>query len=446
MSKTLIEHGTIVNDGVSFKGYLLIDGDRIAAVGEGDFTDADFYGTRIDAGGKLVIPGVIDDQVHFREPGLTWKGDITTESAAAVAGGVTSYMEMPNTKPPATDESGLEWKYDRAAETSAANYSFYLGATNENLKEIRRIDPHTVCGVKVFMGSSTGNMLVDDQKTLSAIFAESPVIIATHCEDEAIIRENIATFRSRYGDNVEPYMHPIIRNAEACYRSSAHAVELADKYGSDLHVLHLSTALELTLFDAKPLTEKKITNEICAHHLWFSDEDYAAKGNFIKWNPAVKSAADRQALREALLNGKADVVATDHAPHTLEEKQKPYWECPSGGPLVQHSLVTMLELTRQGVFTPEKVVEKMCHAPAQRFKVKERGYLRKGFFADVVIVDPEAMWTVEKSNVRYKCGWSPFEGYEFTHKILHTFVNGQHIYNNGEIDDTVRGRRLEFDR
>lgn len=445
MAKTLIENGTIVNEGLTYKGYVLINDDRIEAAGEGRF-EGDFYGTRIDAEGQLVIPGVIDDQVHFREPGLTHKADIASESAAAVAGGVTSYMEMPNTNPPTTSESELEWKYDRAAETSLANYSFYLGATNDNIREIKQLDPHTVCGVKLFMGSSTGNMLVDDRKTLSAIFAESPVLIAAHCEDEAMIRENTETFRRRYSDNIEPWMHPLIRSAEACYRSSAYAVELADKYGSQLHVLHLSTARELTLFDAKPLAEKKITNEVCVHHLWFSDEDYAAKGNFIKWNPAVKTAADRLALREGLLNGKVDVAATDHAPHTLEEKRKPYWECPSGGPLVQHSLVAMLELARQGVMPVEKAVEKMCHAPAQLYKVKERGFLRPGYYADVVVVDPSSPWTVATDNILYKCGWSPFEGTEFSHKVAHTFVNGRHVYNNGELDRGIRGERLEFDR
>ncbi len=445
MGKILIENGTLVNEGLSRNGYVLVEGDRIAAVGEGKFS-GEFYGTRIDAAGKLVIPGIIDDQVHFREPGLTEKGDIASESAAAVAGGVTSYMEMPNTKPPTTNEGSLEWKYARAEETSLANYSFYLGATNDNLKEIRQLDPHTVCGVKVFMGSSTGNMLVDDQKTLSAIFAESPVLIATHCEDEAVIRANIEEFRAQYGENIEPWMHPQIRNAEACYRSSAHAVELADKYGSNLHVLHLSTAQELALFDAKPLAEKKITNEICAHHLWFSEEDYKLKGNFIKWNPAIKSAADRAALREGLLGGKADVVATDHAPHTLAEKQRSYWECPSGGPLVQHSLAAMLELARQGVLSVEKVIEKMCHAPAQRFKVSQRGYLRPGYFADIVIVDPASPWTVSRDNILYKCVWSPFEGTQFSHRVLHTFVNGRHAYNDGQLDRSIRGRRLEFDR
>ncbi len=445
MGKILIENGTLVNEGTSRKGYVLIEGDRIAGIGEGAFS-GDFYGTRIDAQGKLVMPGVIDDQVHFREPGLTSKGDMASESAAAVAGGVTSFMEMPNTKPPTTDKSSLEWKYEKAAQSSLANYSFYLGATNSNLKEIKQVDPRTVCGVKLFMGSSTGNMLVDDQKTLSAIFAECPALIATHCEDETIIRENIANFRARYGDNIAPAMHPLIRSAEACYRSSAHAVELADKYGSNLHVLHLSTAHELTLFDAKPLADKKITNEICVHHLWFSDKDYAQHGNFIKWNPAIKSEADRQALREGLLNGKVDVVATDHAPHTLVEKQKPYWECPSGGPLVQHSLTAMLELARQGILPTEKVVEKMCHAPAQRFGIKQRGYLRPGYYADIVIVDPASQWTVTKDNLLYKCGWSPFEGTEFSHMVIHTFVNGRHVYNNGKLDKSIMGSRLEFER
>lgn len=445
MGKILIENGTIINEGRSYNGYIIIEGDTIAQMGEGAYC-GDHSGERLDAGGLIVMPGVIDDQVHFREPGLTWKGDIASESAAAVAGGITSFMEMPNTKPPATSLSELERKYDRAAETSLANYSFLLGATNDNIREITKIDPRHIPGVKVFMGSSTGNMLVDDEKSLSAIFAESPVPIATHCEDESIIRANAEEFRRRYGEGIAPAMHPLIRSAEACYRSSAHAVELADKYGSDLHVLHLSTARELSLFDAKALADKKITNEVCVHHLWFSDEDYADKGNFIKWNPAVKSAADRAALREALLSGKADVVATDHAPHTLEEKERPYWDCPSGGPLVQHSLAAMLELSRRGVLPVEKVVEKMCHAPAQRFRIEKRGYLRPGYFADITIVDPNALWAVSESEILYKCGWSPFAGTQFSHRVVHTFVNGRHAYDNGRLDRDLRGAPLKFER
>lgn len=445
MREILIHGGEIVNEGRRFKGYVLIRGEKIAVVGEGEFC-GEFAGERVDASGKMVIPGIIDDQVHFREPGLMHKADIHSESVAAVAGGVTSFMEMPNTNPATTAIEELERKFERAAEVSTANYSFYFGATNDNTHQLRQIDPRRVCGVKLFMGSSTGNMLVDDERTLSAIFAESPVLVATHCEDERTIRENAAAFKARYGDGVEPYMHPLIRSAEACYRSSAKAVELADKYGSQLHVLHLSTARELSLFDAKPLEQKKITNEVCVHHLWFSDEDYARKGNFIKWNPAIKTATDRDALREGLLNGKVDIVATDHAPHTLDEKMRPYWECPSGGPLVQHSLAAMLELSRQGILTAEQAVDKMCHAPAVRYGVDRRGYLREGYYADVVIVDPDAGWVVEKKNILYKCGWSPFEGEKFSADVWKTYVNGRCIYSEGVVDDMSRGMRLEFAR
>ena len=365
MANVLIEGGVLVNEGRSFRGYLVVQGDRIAEIGQGDYPREEFAGERIDARGMWVLPGVIDDQVHFREPGLTYKEDIFSGSRAAVAGGVTSFMDMPNTKPATTTLELLDRKREMAASKSLINYSFYFGATNNNLRELHRVDPRTTCGVKVFMGSSTGNMLVDDQRVLSAIFAESPVLIATHCEDDAMIRILTERYRQEYGDRVPPAMHAVIRSAEACYRSSARAVELADRYGSNLHVLHLSTERELSLFDAKAVGEKKITSEVCVHHLWFSEEDYATKGNRIKWNPSVKSAADRAALRGGLLSGKVDVVATDHAPHTKEEKAKPYWECPSGGPLIQHSLVAMLELSTQGVLTPEQVVEKMCHAPCR---------------------------------------------------------------------------------
>lgn len=446
MYRLLIENGTLINEGHRFAGYIEIAGERIVRVGEGVYPEARFDGKRIDAAGQLVLPGVIDDQVHFREPGLTYKADIHSESIAAVAGGITSYMEMPNTKPPAVTNALLEEKFQRAAETSVANYSFYLGATNDNLPEIRALDPRRVCGLKLFMGSSTGNMLVDDEASLTAIFAESPVLIATHCEDEATIRANTEAFRAKYGENITPAMHPLIRSAEACYRSSARAVELADRYGADLHILHLSTARELDLFERKPLGDKKITNEVCVHHLWFCDEDYVAKGNFIKWNPAIKTHGDRDALRAALIDGRADVVATDHAPHTLEEKMQPYLSAPSGGPLVQHSLVAMLELSRQGLWNAEKVVEKMCHAPALRFGVKERGYLREGYFADIVLVDPAADWTVTRENVLSKCGWSPFEGVRFGHRVSHTIINGTLVYKDGKVDTTFRGAALEFDR
>lgn len=445
MAEILIENGLIVNEGHKYTGYVLVSGDRISDIGEGRYKK-EYSGERIDATGKIVMPGVIDDQVHFREPGLTYKGDIASESASAVAGGVTSFMEMPNTNPPTTSLGAWEWKMERAAETSLANYSFYLGASNDNIEEVKRVDPRSVCGIKMFMGSSTGNMLVDDEKTLSAVFAESPVLVAVHAEYEPIIKDNIERFRMKYGDNITPGMHPLIRSAEACYRSSAKAVELADKYGTDLHVLHLSTARELSLFDKKPLADKKITNEVCVHHLWFSDEDYAEKGNFIKWNPAIKSIKDRDTLREGLLNGKVDVVATDHAPHSFEEKQRPYWECPSGGPLVQHSLVVMLELSSQGVLPLEQVVEKMCHAPSIRYNVKDRGFLRKGMYADVVVVDPAAAWTVAKENILYKCGWSPFEGVSFSHKVTATIINGKLVYDGENIDSSFRGDALVFDR
>ncbi len=448
MSKTVILGGTIFNEGRRFEGYLEIENDRIVRIAEGPYPDSasnDSIET-IDATGQWVLPGVIDDQVHFREPGLTYKADIHSESAAAVAGGVTSFMDMPNNKPATTTLALLEEKFERAAQTSLANYSFYLGATNDNLSEITHIDPHHVCGLKVFMGSSIGNMLVDDDQALAAIFAESPVLIATHCEDEATVQANLAAFKAQYGDQLTARMHPLIRSAEACYRSTARAVELADRYGANLHVLHLSTARELELFSNAPLAQKKITNEVCAHHLWFCDEDYDRLGNRIKWNPSIKTAADRQALREGLVNGKVDVVATDHAPHTLEEKQRPYAEAPSGGPLIQHSLVCLLELCRQGVLTPELTVEKMCHAPAQRFAICDRGFLRPGYFADLVIVDPNAPWTVTPENILSKCGWSPFEGVTFSHRVIRTLVNGRTVYLNGQLDRTARGQALVFDR
>lgn len=446
MSKLLIYGGTIVNEGVRFQGYIVVAGDRIAEIGYGSDPPEGFDGTVIDATGQLVLPGVIDDQVHFREPGLTYKADIHSESIAAAAGGVTSYMDMPNVKPPTITNTLLEAKFDRAAETSVTNYSFYLGATNDNLNEIRNLNPKRVCGVKLFMGSSTGNMLVDREHALTAIFAESPVLVATHCEDEATIRAHMEQFTQQYGDQITVEMHPLIRSAEACYRSSAKAVELATRYGGDLHVLHLSTARELDLFENKPLDQKRITNEVCVHHLWFSDADYARKGNFIKWNPAIKQSTDRDALRMGINDGRVDMVATDHAPHTLEEKQQPYLSAPSGGPLVQHSLVAMLDMSREGIFPIEKVVEKMCHAPAARFRVKERGYLRKGYFADIVLVDPEDPWIVSADNILYKCGWSPLEGVTFFHRVTHTLINGRLVFNRGVVDTTLRGRALEFDR
>ncbi len=401
----------------------------------------------IDAYGLHLIPGVIDDQVHFRDPGLTHKADLYTESKAAVAGGITSFMEMPNTIPQALSQEILGKKYELGAEKSFANYSFYMGASNDNLEEILKTDPKTVCGIKVFMGASTGNMLVDNPETLDGIFSRAPTLVAVHCEDEPIIQENTRILRDRLGEDIPISYHPMIRSEEACYRSSSFAVELAEKHNTRLHVLHLSTARELELFDNPiPLEDKKITAEVCVHHLWFHEGDYDRLGTFIKWNPAIKSMEDRDALLKGLLADKIDVVATDHAPHTIEEKTNPYFKAPSGGPLVQHALVAMLELFHRGAISIEKVVEKMCHAPAKCFRIKNRGFIREGFAADLVLVDLNDPWRVEKDNVLYKCGWSPFEGEEFHSKVSHTFVNGKLVYKQGNIDESVRGERLLFDR
>lgn len=448
----LIENARICNEGKVFDGFVTLEGDRIGIVGEGEpGTEVRESAAEVwDVKKAWVLPGVIDDQVHFREPGLTEKGDIYTESRAAAAGGVTSYMEMPNTKPPATTLELLEEKYSRAVEVSAVNYSFYLGAANDNAAEVEKADPTWICGLKLFMGSSTGNMLVDNEETLERIFRNSPLLVATHCEDEEIIKANLARARVAFGGNVPPMMHPKIRSTEACYKSTARAVGLAHKYGGRLHVLHLSTGKELELFEKdKALEDKQVTCEVCVHHLWFSDADYAAKGNLIKWNPAVKSVADRDALRVGVRSGLVDVVATDHAPHLLEEKMKPYLEAPSGGPLVQHSLVGMMTLAAEGVFRMEDVVERMCHAPAKLFRVKERGFLRTGYYADLVIAEQAAGtgWTVERNQeLLYKCGWSPFEGAEMKARVLKTVVNGRLVYEDGRgVDDGVRGMRLEFE-
>lgn len=450
----LIDNALIGNEGELYAGWLTIEGERIGAVGRGAVPEEvrAAAARRVDVEGALVMPGVIDDQVHFREPGLTEKAEIRTEAQAAAAGGVTSYMEMPNTRPPATTLALLEEKYARAAEVSAVNYSFYLGATNDNLAEIERIDPERVCGLKVFMGSSTGNMLVDNEQTLADIFRLSPVLVATHCEDEATVKANMAMARAAFGEEVPVAMHPIIRSAEACYRSTAHAVELAHKYGGRLHVLHLSTARELTLFEqGVPIEEKRITNEVCVHHLWFSEGDYAERGNLIKWNPAVKSASDRDTLRAGVRSGLVDVVATDHAPHLLAEKQKPYLSAPSGGPLVQHSLPAMLTLAAEGIFTVEQVIERMCHAPARLFRVRERGFLRPGYYADIAVVKLNEPWTVSRDNHRpgeqilSKCGWSPLEGLTLSAKVVATWVNGAEVYTaEGGVDTAVRGKRLLF--
>ncbi len=441
----IIKQARIVNEGRQFTGDVYVSGEVIEKVLEGENLPAEKGWEVVAADGLFLLPGVIDEHVHFREPGLEYKADIFTESRAAVAGGVTSFMEMPNTHPPALTQELLEEKYALAAEKSLANYSFFMGASNDNLVEVLKTDPSRVCGVKVFMGSSTGNILMDDKETLEAIFSKVPMLIATHCEDEETIQNNNTEFFKLQGLKVTASVHPKIRSAEACYLSSSEAVSLARKFGTRLHILHLSTAREMKLFDNDiPLKEKKITAEVCVHHLWFSDKDYPAKGNFIKWNPAVKTEADRLALFDALLDGRLDVVATDHAPHTLEEKQQPYFKAPSGGPMVQHSLTAMLEFVHQKKITVEKVVEKMCHNPAILFGVQKRGFIRPGYAADLVLVDMNKPWEVARSNVFYKCGWSPFEGVRFHAEVQMTFVNGQMVYNRGTINENIRGERLLF--
>lgn len=445
----LIRNAQIVNEEELFKGSVLICDDLITEIFRGGTSNEQIPENIdiLDAEGKLLIPGVIDDQVHFREPGLTHKADIESESRAAVAGGVTSFMEMPNTLPPTLTQELLEEKYQIAAKTSVANYSFYMGTSNYNVDEVLKTDPATVCGVKIFLGASTGNLLVDDPQTLERLFSECKLLIATHCEDETIIKHNSAAFLQKYGENVLINMHPTIRSSEACYRSSEYAVNMAKKYGTRLHVLHLSTAQEMQLFDNSiPLKDKHITAEVCVHHLWFSDEDYQKLGTKIKWNPAVKTANDRQELMEALINDKLDVVATDHAPHTIEEKNNTYFKAPSGGPLVQHSLQVMLEFWHQKKISLEKIVEKMCHAPAICFKIKNRGFIHKGYYADLVLIEPNRLFTVNKENILYKCGWSPFEAHTFHSTITHTFVNGSLVFENGIINDSYKGMRLLFNR
>ena len=443
----IIRNATIVNEGRTFIGSVVISGDHIKEIFEGSQpVEISQPYTEIDATGLLLLPGVIDDQVHFRDPGLTQKGDIYTESKAAVAGGVTSYFDMPNTRPQATTIEILEDKYTLASTKSMANYSFLMGVTNDNLEELKKVDPHKVAGVKMFMGSSTGNMLVDNQDTLNRVFAEIPLLIVTHCEDESTIQKNIQHYKELLGEDIPVKYHPLIRSAEACYKSSAYAVELATKYNSRLHVFHLSSAMEMSLFSSDiPLKDKRITAEVCVHHLWFSDKDYARYGNRIKWNPAIKSETDRLALIDAVNSNKMDVIATDHAPHLLSEKEGSCLKAASGGPLVQHSLVAMLQLVRQGIFTLEKVVDKMCHSPAVLFRIQNRGYIRKGYYADLVLVDPNRSWTVNSDNILYKCGWSPFEGATFDASVLQTWVNGKLVYDNGQFDETVYGKRLLFD-
>lgn len=444
----LIKNALLITDNKKVSASVIIDGEFIIdiLVDASQPVDESRFNEVTDARGKWLLPGVIDDQVHFREPGLTHKADIHTESKAAAAGGVTSYMEMPNTMPLTITLEALEDKYRTGAEKSVVNYSFYMGATNSNLDELKKVDPAAVCGVKVFMGSSTGNMLVDNSETLSAIFSEIPMLIATHCEDEVTIRQNKEYYKQLRGDDLPVEYHPLIRNAEACYRSSSFAIELARKFNTRLHVLHLSTAREMELFtNSVPLKEKRITSEVCVHHLWFSDEDYGAYGNRIKWNPAVKTSTDRDALIEALNDDRLDVVATDHAPHLLREKEGNCLKAASGGPLVQYSLVAMLELVRNGNFTVEKVVQKMCHAPADLFRVHKRGFIRKGYYADLVLVNPAAEWQVNATDIESKCGWSPFEGVVFHHRVEKTWVNGNLVYTDGKVNDTIRGKRLQFD-
>ena len=445
MNKILIKNARIVNEGRMFKGSVLIDGDKIAEVFEEVVPETASNVQVIDAEGKLLLPGAIDDQVHFREPGLTHKGDIASESRAAVAGGVTSFMDMPNTKPQTTTIADLEWKLQRGAETSAANYSFFFGGTNDNMDEIRKLDRSRVPGLKLFLGSSTGNMLVDKKESLERIFGEADMLIAIHAEKEEVIKRNIAYYTGKYGEDLDISFHSKIRSEEACYASSSEAVELATRLNSRLHILHLSTAKELTLLSNEiPLSEKKITGEVCVHHLWFHDGDYAKFGNRIKWNPSIKTLEDRVALRNAVNDNPIDIVATDHAPHLLSEKEGSCLKAASGGPLVQHSLVAMLEMVAEGCFTYEKVVEKMAHMPADLFHIDRRGYIRPGYYADLVLVDPEKSWTVAPENIVYKCGWAPFEGTTFHHSVSQTFVNGQLVYDNGVINDEVRGMEVRY--
>ena len=445
--KTLISNALIINEGCSFKGSVLIDGNIISVVHVGlDIPQAGLQGDvkTIDASGKWLLPGAIDDQVHFREPGLTHKGDMGSESRAAVAGGVTTFMDMPNTNPQTVTLEALEWKFQRAAGTSVANYSFFFGGTNENASLISRLDRKRVPGIKLFLGSSTGNMLVDKEESLRRFFGETDFLIAVHAEKEDIIRKNIADYTAKYGDDLDVAFHPRIRSAEACYASSLEAVSLAKKLGTRLHLFHLSTAGELELLDKGLLNKRKITGEVCVHHLWFCDDDYPTFGNRIKWNPAIKTKADRDALRNAVNNDTIAVVATDHAPHLLSEKEGSCLTAASGGPLVQHSLLAMLALSRDGIFPKEKVVEKMAHHPAALFGIDRRGYIREGYYADLVLIDPERSTTVTKENIFYKCGWSPFENIIFPYSIRKTFVNGKEVYSDGNFLNNFIGMEVKY--
>ena len=444
MASTLIKNALVVNEGKQFQGDVLIKSGRIEKINEEIPVENH---EAVDLQGNLLLPGIIDDQVHFREPGLTHKADIASESRAAVAGGITSYMEQPNTNPQTTTLEKLEAKFGLAAGNSYANYSFLFGGTNDNLEELKRLDKRSCSGVKLFLGSSTGNMLVDDEQVLEGIFRNTELVISAHCEDETTIRENLERYRNQYGDDIPVQFHPLIRSAQACYLSSSKAIALAKKTGARLHVFHLSTAAEMDLFTNEiPLEQKQITAEVCIHHLWFSDADYKDKGTLIKWNPAVKTAEDRDQLWKALLDDRLDVVATDHAPHTLEEKDQIYTKAPSGGPLVQHALPAMLDKYHEGVISLEKIVEKMCHNPAKLFDIEQRGFIREGYYADLVALDLNGSWTVNKENIAYKCGWSPFEGHRFKSQVTHTWVNGHLAYDRGNYSDNRNGMRLTFDR
>ena len=444
MKKTIIKNATIVNEFQIFEGDVLIEGEFIKKIGKNLSAE---NATIIDAEGKLLMPGIIDDQVHFREPGLTHKGTIATESRAAIAGGVTTFVEQPNTNPQTVTIEKLEEKMEIGKQTSFANYSFMFGGTNDNLEELKRLDKNACAGVKLFLGSSTGNMLVDNEEVIEKIFSNTELVISAHCEDETTIKNNLEKYKAEFGDAIPIKYHPIIRSEEACYLSSSRAIELAKKTNARLHVFHVSTAKETNLFrNDIPLEEKRITAEVCTHHLWFSDADYDEKGTFIKWNPAVKTAADRDGLWEALLDDRIDVLATDHAPHTLAEKQNIYTNAPSGGPLVQHTLSALLEKVKEGKISLEKLVQKMCHNPAILFNIEKRGYIKEGYFADLVLVDRNSSWTVTKNNILYKCGWSPFEGTSFSAECTHTFVNGNLAYQNGKISEERNVKRLTFNR
>ncbi|WP_395047943.1 dihydroorotase [Flavobacterium sp.] len=445
MKQVLIKNAKIVNEGIIFEGDVLIENEFIIEIGE-NISPKSSDCKIIDAEGNYLIPGMIDDQVHFREPGLTHKGDIASESRAAISGGITSYIEQPNTVPNAVTQELLEQKYQIAAQSSYANYSFMMGATNDNLEEVLKTNPKNVAGIKIFLGSSTGNMLVDNEAVLEKIFSSTKMLIAVHCEDETTIKNNLEKYKEEYGDDIPMEFHHLIRSEEACYLSSSKAVALAQKTGARLHIFHVSTAKETELFSHIPVEDKQITAEVCIHHLWFTNDDYAKKGTLIKWNPAVKTQADKDALWKALLDDRIDVIATDHAPHTLEEKQNPYTTAPSGGPLVQHAVVALFEAFHQGKISIEKIVEKTAHNPAKIFKIDRRGFIKTGYYADLAIVNTGMPWRVNKDNILYKCGWSPFEDFTFTSRVTHTFVNGELVFHNFKTKEIHCGKRLEFNR